>query len=250
MANHASTDEIVKAAWNTSKDHWKEFILLPVIASAAFFMLVGVLGWALGPSSGSGSIFFLLSIAIGVFYVSYFGAQAKWCEELHKGAKSIDVQDGLKYGLSRFWGVIGTGLLTAVKTFLWLLLLVIPGYYKGLMYSKSIYVSILDKVSGGDANRISEAMIKKAGPIRAFSNLMGVSFLGIFGMYLLVFVGFLIGAIFGMVHEVVGAVVIGLLGGGAYAFAMTVMMVYFHYEYLYFRDEAKTEVAALKKALS
>ncbi|MFT7183895.1 MAG: hypothetical protein ACI9QC_000220 [Oceanicoccus sp.] len=254
MANHATTDEIVKAAWNASKKHWKEFILLPLLTSIAFLLLIAV---PLGlfekygaPSYLIALLFSLGLIAAGVFMAAYFAAQAKWCEEIHKGAKSIDVQEGLKFGLSRFWGLIGTLLITGVKIILWMMLLVLPGYYKALMYSKSIYVSVLDGVSGGDANRISEAIVNKAGPIRAFSNKIGVTMLGMLAMYLLLIFSTLFAFFFGLVHEVAGVIALVVIGGASYAFSMTVMMLYFHFEYLYFRDEAKAEVAKLKKALS
>ena len=251
MPNHASTDEIVQAAWNASKTYWKEFVLLPIIVSVAFFLLLGLLSATiLSYSSGFSGIVLLLAIAAGIFAVSYYGAQVKWCEEIHNGAKTIDIQDGLKFGLSRFWGLVGTALLTGIKTFLWMLLLILPGYYKGIMYSKSTRVSILDGISGGDANRISEAIVKKAGPIRTFSNLMGVTTLGVVAMYLLIALALLFAGFFGVMNEYAGLIVGGVLGGGAYAFAITVITVYFHFEYLYYRDEAKAEVAALKKVLS
>lgn len=250
MANHASTDEIVLTAYNTSKQYWKEFIGFPIAISAGFFLLMGIFTWLSTTTGGMGGLLFLVFLAFSVLWVAYFGAQVKWCEQLHQGATSIDLKEGLRYGLSRFWGVIGTGLLTWIKIVLWTLLLILPGYYKGLMYSKSIYVSILEQKSGGDANRISEAIVKKAGPIRTLSNLMGVTTLWYLATFILVILAALVSGLFGMAHDMLGLIVGSVLMGGVMAFSGTVFMLYFHFEYLSFRDEAQTEVNQLKKALS
>jgi len=250
MANHASTDEIAMAAYKASTKYWKEFIALPIVITTVLSILFGVIVTLTSSPVGLGSVAFLLMLALAVFWVAFFGAQVKWCEEIHKGAKSIDIQDGLRYGLSRFWGIIGTTLLTMVKTILWMLLLVLPGFYKGLMYSKSVHVSILDKISGGDANRISETVVKKAGPVRTFSNLVGIGLLSTIATYVVMAIALLLSMFFGLVHEFAAAFVFILIYGAGIALVTTVTYVYFHFEYLYFRDEAKAEVTKLKKALS
>jgi len=250
MANHASTDEIAMAAYKASTKYWKEFIALPlVVTTVGTLLIVAIISFTSSPV-GIGTTALLLMLGLWVFWIAFFGAQVKWCEEIHKGAKSIDIQDGLKYGLSRFWGVLGTAILTSIKVVLWMLLLILPGFYKGVMYSKSMHVSILDKISGGDANRISEAIVKKAGPVRTFSNLIGIGFLSAIATYIVMAIALLFGAIFGLVHELTGAFVMFLLYGVGIALVTTVTYVYFHFEYLYFRDEAKAEVTKLKKALS
>lgn len=250
MANHASTDEIALAAYNASKKYWKEFILLPLVVTIVVSLLIGVIITFSPSTIGTRSITLVLMIGLWIFWIAFFGAHVKWCEDIHKGKKSIDIQEGLKYGLSRFWGILGTAFLTMIKIMLWMILLILPGFYKGLMYSKSIHVSILDKISGGDANRISEAIIKKAGPIRSFSNLMGIGFLSSIAVYIVMALALLIGGIFGLVNDLAGGFMIILLYGAGVSFVTTVTYTYFHFEYLYFRDEAKSELSKLKKAFS
>lgn len=243
-----TTDFIAKAAWETTKARWKEFMVLPLIVAAVTFGIMGFLA-----SSGSGPAFFvvfILYIGFMVFMVAFSTAVTKWCSDLYSGAKEIDIEGGLRYGLSRFWGVVGTSLLTGLKVMLWALLLIIPGYYKGLMYSKSIKISQLEKISGGDANRISQKMVSEAGPLRTLGNMTAVGFVAVLVFYIYLALSALVGGLFMMAHEGLGLLIIGLLGGAGMVTLMTFMMVYNAYEYLIFRDETKAAVAPVMKALS
>lgn len=243
-----TTDFIAKAAWDTTKSRWKEFMILPVIVVAVSF---AVMGFLFNTGSGAAAVVAgLLYIALMVFMVTFSTAITKWCSDLYSGAKEIDIEGGLRYGLSRFWGVVGTGLLTALKVMLWMLLLVIPGYYKGLMYSKSIKISQLEKISGGDANRISQKMVSEAGPLRTLGNMTAVGLVATLVFYIYFALVLLVGAILIMVHEGLGSVIAGALGAVGMVTFMTFMLVYNSYEYLIFRDETKTAVDPVRKALS
>lgn len=243
-----TTDFIAKTAWDTTKARWKEFMLLPVIVVA---VTSAVMGFLFNTGSGAAAfVAFLLYIALMVFMVTFSTAITKWCSDLYSGTKELDIEGGLRYGLSRFWGVIGTGLLTGLKVVLWAFLLIIPGYYKGLMYSKSIKISQLEKISGGDANRISQKMVSEAGPLRTLGNMTAVGFVSTLVFYIYVALAFLVGALFMMVHEGLGAMIVGLLMGAGMVVLMTFIMVYGAYEYLIFRDETKAAVAPVMKALS
>jgi|GEM_PF-2252736 len=251
MAEHASTDDIVKMAYESCKTHWKEFIGFPILISLLFGLMFGAVFYLVFAISHLtiGLLPFLYLLMI-VFWITYLGAQVKWCEEIYKGRKNIDLQKGLSYGLSRFWGTLGTYLLTGIKILLWMLLLILPGYYKALMYSKSVHVSILEKKSGGDANRISEAIVKKAGPIRTLSNLFGVGILGEIILALVWLASLILSGVLSYMNDSLGIIISGIIMTISIAFILSLIFVYFHFEYLYFRDEAKKEVNKLKKALS
>ncbi len=242
-----TTDAIAKMAWNATMARWKEFMALPVVVTVIAFAIMGM---TMQIESSFGLLLFsLIYIALSVFFTVFSTALTKWCEELYNGAKEIDIEKGLRYGLSRFWGVLGTHLLTALKVVLWCFLLILPGYYKLLMYSKSVKISQLEKISGGDANRISEKMITEAGPMRSLGNIMAVIIVS--ELALLIYAGatILVASIFGMAHELFGVII----GGGLFAAGMIVfmsfVMVYSAYEYLVFRDETKTAVAPMMKVL-
>ena len=242
-----TTDFIAKTAWEITKARWKEFMVLPVVVVAVTFLVIGLL-----VSSGSSAalgVSALLYLALMVFFVSFSTAVTKWCSDLYSGAKELDVQGGLKYGLSRFWGVLGTGLLTALKIMLWAILLIIPGYYKGLMYSKSIKVSQLEKISGGDANRMSEKMVSGSGVMRTLGNMMAISVVSLLFFYIYLALDVVVGGLLSMVYQPLGLVVAGVLMAAGMVALMTFTMVYGAYEYLIFRDENKAELAALAKAL-
>lgn len=243
-----TTDFIAKTAWDVTKTRWKELMGLPVAVVVGTFVVMGLLVQT--GSTAAGLVAFVLYLGLMVFFVAFSTAVAKWCSDLYSGAKELDIEGGLKYGLSRFWGVVGTSLLTFIKVVLWCLLLIIPGYYKGILYSKSIKVSQLEKISGGDANRISQKMVSSAGFMRTLGNMMAVGTVAMVFFYVYIFLAALVGGVFGLAHEVLGIIVMGALFGVGVVFLSTFMMVYNAYEYLIYRDENKTELTALMKTLA
>lgn len=243
-----TTDFIAQAAWDVTKTRWKELMALPLAVVAGIMIVMGLL---LQTGAGAAmAVAIVLYIALMVFFVAFSTAVAKWCSDLYSGAKELDIEGGLKYGLSRFWGVIGTSILTAIKIVLWALLLIIPGYYKGIMYSKSIKVSQLEKISGGDANRISQKMVSSSGFMRTLGNMMAVGVVSTVIFYVYAALALLVGGLFSMASEVLGIVVMGLLFSAGMVVLATFMMVYNSYEYLIYRDENKVELTALMKTLA
>lgn len=243
-----TTDFIAQTAWEVTKTRWKELMALPLAVVVVTFLVMGLL-----MSTGSIAalvVSLLLYLGLGVFSVAFSTALTKWCSDLYAGAKELDIEGGLKYGLSRFWGVIGTGLLTGIKVILWCLLLVIPGYYKAVMYSKSIKVSQLEKISGGDANRISQKMVSSSGFMRTLGNMMAVGVVSTICFYIYLVLAFVVAALLGYVHEMIGMVIAGALVGAGVVALGTFMQVYSAYEYLIYRDENKAELTTLMKTLS
>ncbi len=146
--------------------------------------------------------------------------------------------------------MIGTALLTGIKVVLWCFLLIIPGYYKAIMYSKSVKVSQLEKISGGDANRISQKMVSSSGFMRTLGNMMAVGVVASVLFYVYAALALVVAAIFGMAHEMLGLIVGAVLAGAGMVVLVTFTMVYNAYEYLIYRDENKAELAVLIKTLA
>lgn len=266
-----STDDIALRAWNATRTHIPQFILFPILVTLVFGGLMGV-NVSFGSQSTS-ALYPLISLGLGlgyfVFAISFWTALAKWSSELHSGAKQIHIGDGLRYGVSRFWGVLGTSLLTLIKVFFWSILLILPGVYKGMQYMHSTQVSQLDQISGGDANKLSKAVVMNAGILRAFSNLMGVYNLVYILSFFILFIPFMfIGAgvqaslitvnTFSpelLLNPEIGALtLLGLVLGTLAALAVfplsiTFFMVFINFHYIMLRDEQKIAFQAAKKAL-
>ncbi len=264
-----STDDIAVRAWNATRKHWMEFILFPILVTIVFGILQ-VINFALFMDAPSVAFIVMTALCLTyfVFTMSFFTALAKWSSELHKGAKKISIQDGLHYGLSRFWGVLGTCILTYIKIVLWTMLLVLPGIYKGTQYLHSIQVSQLDGVSGGEANKLSKAVIMNAGILRTFSNMLGihnlvfiltyaafvipciflaVAFPGLFiadGIDPNVFIGAQFGAIAFICAALFSLVMLVIV-----PLATTFMLIFINFHYIMLRDEQKTAFNKAKKAL-
>lgn len=243
-----TADSIAKSAWETTKTYWKEFIAFPIAVSIGLFLVMGLLTQV---NSGVMVILqFLLMISFIVFIVTFSTAVTKWCSEIYNGKKEIDIEDGLRYGLSRFWGVLGTSLLTTIKVTLWTYLLIIPGYYKGVMYMKSVKVSQLEKISGGDANRISQHLVRSSGFMRTMGNFMSVAIVAI--LFFLIYAGLSIGVGFGftLVSEPLGFFIMVVLVVVGEMALLTFMNVFQTYEYLIYREENKASLTPFIKALS
>lgn len=243
-----TTDHIAKMAWDYSKNQWQAFMALPVVVMVGSVLIQALLVGFMGNGL---AIFltFLIMIAQVVFMVSFQAALLKWCDELYNGKKSIDIEAGLHYGLSRFWGSLGTGIITSIKVFLWSLLLILPGVYKGIQYSQSIKVSQLEKISGGDANRVSQKMVMGSGMLRTLGNVSAMSTVVQLGLYLLMAVVVLLAAITSLVSDGLAIIVAAALGSAGFIFAMTVFIVFFNFQYLAYRKENKTSIDNMVKAL-
>ena len=153
--------------------------------------------------------------------------------------------------------MIGTGLLTGIKLFLWMLLLIVPGLYKALTYSQSVHISQYEKISGGDANRLSQTLVKEAGILRTLGNYMVLVFLMYLSfiiLYLLILVWF-IPTSFTISQDPshtlpLVPVIAGFLAVLAavvwYSLVMIFMMCFGNFQYLIFREENKV---AFQKAV-
>ncbi len=257
-----TTDYIAKLSWDALRDHWKAFVLIPLVPLA---LMIGIGGGAsLGASMfGFGksleamfAIIQLVYLATVLFFLVYSTAAAQWCSTLFSGGKELDIKGGLRYGLSRLGGVLGTSILTGLKCMLWFMLLILPGLYKGLTYSQSIHISQLEKISGGDANRLSKVLIREAGILRTLGNYMALFALfycGFIVFYVAAFAVFmpvvLTSAQNGSPEEAgfgIALLFIGILFFAFYAGMMAFMMCFGNFQYLVYRDENKV---AFQKAI-
>ncbi len=256
-----SADYLAKQAWDMTRQHWQELILLPVLVGIVFVGLQGFISWAfIGfEELAEGSFVvsplvvilgLLIDVAGFVFGVSYLAALLKWCEDVHKGKTELDVAEGLRYGLSRFWGTIGTSLLTWIKTMLWTFLLVLPGLYKFVMYSFSVKVSQLEKLSGSDANRISQMLITNSGFIRRIGNWYGIGIISTLIFYLALAVAALLTALFTLLAIPVGIIVGGILFTSIFIFFAVFNIMVNNFHYLAYREENAAELKKMKEALA
>lgn len=256
-----STDYIAKQAWDMTKTHWQELMLLPILAGIIFMALQALNIWifvgfekfmdgsfVLGAAPGLISL--ILNIAAFVFAIAYSTALLQWCEKVHEGKKDLDVMNGLRFGLGRFWATIWTMILTGIKIFLWLFLLIIPGLYKGVQYRFSIKVAQLEKVSGGDANRISQMLVMKSGFLRTIGNWQAVSTVATIALYIGLGLSVLLGGLFALIAPALGAIIFIVLIPAVSIFFLVFLVMFKNFHYLAFREENKTELANLKKALS
>jgi hypothetical protein len=249
-----STDYIALLSWEAVTTQWKAFLGMLVLPWAILIVLGVILGLTKASTGFMGSFqdwiaFIQLGyLACILYFLVYGGATSKWCESLFAGQKNLSIKEGMRYGLSRLGGSLGTTLLTLVKCFLWLLLFFLPGIYKMFMYSMSIQISHLEKISGGDANRLSQKLIKEAGPLRTVGNYSALAFL-----FYLVFVGlYIIGLLsipaFAMMNQseesiAVAVPIIGIILSVLFVVVMlgvTVFAVCFrNFQYLVYREENK-----------
>jgi len=244
-----TTDYIAKLAYTTTKDHWKKLVGLPVTVTAGAFAILGLLDKIGENTAPIISLMALIGLGLFVFMICFGTAVTKWTETIYKGKKTIDIEEGLRYGLTRFWGVIGTWLLTMLKTFLWALLLLIPGYYKGITYSFSIKISQLEKISGGNANRLSQMLVKNSGFLRTLGNIASIGIIiGLF-FYIYLLASLLLGGVFTSANESIGIILMTILFSIGTAVSAVFMMIFKNYEYLLYKEENKTEFAEMLKKL-
>jgi hypothetical protein len=257
-----TTDYIAKLSWDALRDHWKAFILIPlaplvIVVAAGLLTTLGFSMFGFGESLQELiALIQLVYFATLLFYLVYSTAAAQWCATLFSGKKELDIKGGLRYGLSRLGGVLGTSILTGLKCMLWFMLLILPGLYKGLTYSQSIHISQLEKISGGDANRLSKVLIREAGILRTLGNYMALIALFYLGFTAFYLAAFAVMVPFGLATAQNGTpeeagfgialLFIGILAFAFYAGMMAFMMCFGNFQYLCFRDENKI---AFQKAI-
>jgi hypothetical protein len=256
-----STDYIAKQAWNMTKTYWQELMLLPILAGIIFMALQALNIWifvgfdrfmngnfTLGAAPGL--ISFILNIAAFVFAIAYSAALLQWCEKVHGGGKDLDVMNGLRFGVGRFWATLWTMILTTIKIILWLFLLVIPGLYKGVQYRFSIKAAQLEKVSGGDANRISQMLVMNSGFLRTIGNWQAVSTVATIAFYIALGLSAVLGTLLALIAPALGAIVFIVLIPAVFIFFLIFLVMFKNFHYLAFREENQAELTKLKKALS
>ena len=192
----------------------------------------------------------LIAIALVLIYmiimICYKNAAAFWCQNIHKG-KKFQFKKGLIYGKSRFWGVVWTTFISIIKVILWSLLLILPGIYKAIAYIHSIQVSQLEKISGSDANRVSQTFVRGSGMLRTIGNLFSISTVVIFATYILFAVVFLASFLLlssnPVAAEIVTAVIISIISmiSGMY------LQIFMNFQYLIYRDENKSALTKMKR---
>ncbi len=248
---HANTtDAIALSAWQTTKTYWKPFIAFPTAVLAGIGILEVLLAaYARGGNPGLFVIFLILLLAQIVFAITFSTALTGWISQVHQGKKEVNIEEGLRYGLTRFWGVLGTGLLTSIKVLLWSLLLILPGIYKGLLYSQSIKITQLEKISGGDANRLSERLVKDAGLLRTLGNMVAMQFISTLILYVYLLVVLLIVVVLRMGSAPISGFVGGVLTILGFAVMTAFLFVFFCTQYLVFREENKSSFSSLAKSL-
>ena len=116
-------------AWSELKGKWGQaalFTFMYMIISGALSAL-GIMDDLVG---GLLSIFVLLPMQYG-YDISFL--------EYARTRENVKIE-GIFYGFKNYGCVLLTGLLVGIYTFLWLLLLIVPGIIKALSYSMSFYI--------------------------------------------------------------------------------------------------------------
>jgi hypothetical protein len=244
-----TTDFIAQKAFEATKTNWKLFVLFPILLSLTPLVPIFLMEQTQLLKADSLNIILIsavLLIAYLVVFAIFKTAVTFWCQAIHKG-KKVKFKDGMAYGKSRFWGVLWTGFITIVKIILWSLLLVLPGIYKTLMYIHSLHASRLEKLSGSDANQISQTLVRGSGTLRTMGNMMSVFTVVILSTYILfavVFVAtYLLMTSNPVAAEIVSAVIISFISMTAGMY----LEVFMNFQYLYYRDENKNALSKLKR---
>ena len=131
MINSAS--EIRSAARMALSGHWAEAAMLTFVyclVAWAFSAIVGGLEYV---QAGLGTVASLLLLPLGWGYAVVFLANSRGAEDPFNASRLFD-------GYKDFGRVFTTILLMQVYTFLWTLLLIVPGIIKGLSYSMTCFV--------------------------------------------------------------------------------------------------------------
>ncbi len=243
-----STDAIALKSFQSIKNHWKEFIVLPVAMGllwviASFFLITFT------PASFKGMgilAAFLLFIGEIVFGLTYAGAQSIWCEEIFKGATQLNVEEGLQKGLRRVPGTLWTQIFLLIKIILWSCLFLIPGIYKAYQYILAQKVAHIEGIYGSAAHHRSRELVMSQGWLQTFGSMSAIGTVTVLGLYILVAVaGLALGAIGGIlgVHGGVSAMVLGglmlILGVGVLIALMVFMSNCIAFMFLTYREATK-----------
>jgi len=251
-----STDLIAKMAWDTLKTQWEAFFLLPLLVmvgvNALNYFSLDLLG-----QQKTILISILMIIAEVVFFGAFGTAMAKWCSELYSGKKEIDIASGLRFGLSRFFPLIWTWIVSFFKLCLWGMLFVLPGYYHVITYSQSFKITQLEGLSGGSTNRLSQLLVEESGFLRTLGNYSALLILN----YLLFIPLILMGALTTILLTLITSPEQLEVLAQNMVFPFTVIIsigitavtaltgTFGSYQYLIYRDENKKVFDAAKKAL-
>lgn len=244
-----STDFIAGLAWQSTKTYWKEWIAFPAAVSAVGVGLMAIILMNGATIPAAAFLVIVLYLALLVFWMVFSTAVAKGCSDVYAGKKELTLKEDLSYGLSRFWGMLGTGLLTGLKIFLWTLLLILPGVYKGIMYSQSIKISQLEKVSGGDANRMSQSLISSAGVLRTLGNYMAIGVVSTIAFYIYLMAALLVAVLLSQASEELATVIAGLLYAAGTAVFGLFVLLFGNFQYMVYKSENKDALAKLAKTL-
>ena len=128
-----SASEIRSAARTALSGHWAEAAMLTFVyclVAWAFSAIVGGLEYV---QAGLGTVASLLLLPLGWGYAVVFLANSRGAEDPFNVSRLFD-------GYKDFGRVFTTILLMQVYTFLWTLLLIVPGIIKALSYSMTSFV--------------------------------------------------------------------------------------------------------------
>ena len=128
-----SISQLKDKALEQLRGNWTE----PVLATLVYFVIVGVLaGMQAIPAIGS-LIYFVAALLIFPVYGAGYGIAMLTFFRGDKNNLISKSFDPLKNEYGRY---LGTMLLVFVYTFLWTLLLIIPGIIKSLSYGLTVYI--------------------------------------------------------------------------------------------------------------
>ncbi len=210
-----STDAIALKSFQSIKNHWKEFVALPV-AMGLLWALASVLLVTFIPASFKGvGILVTLLLFIGqiIFGLTYAAAQSIWCEEIFNGATQLNMEEGFQKGLRRVLGTLGTQIFLGIKIILWSFLFLLPGIYKAYQYILSTKVAHIEGVYGSAAHHRSRDLVMSQGWLQTFGSMSAIGTVAVLGFYTLVASGALVLGIAGGILGVHGGVAAMVLGG-------------------------------------
>lgn len=152
-----SIGDFLKDGWNSLSGHWGNAVLLILVC---FACVIGI-----------EVVQFILNLIISMIYILVNGTQVTTSDQIIIKLLSYPFSllimffatYPLTYGLcnsfvrakrtnssvaignlflakEQYMSVVGTGFMVFIYTFLWSLLLIIPGIYKGMKYSMSLYI--------------------------------------------------------------------------------------------------------------
>ncbi len=210
-----STDAIALKAFQSVKNHWKEFIALPV-AMGLLWALASVLLMTFIPASFRGVgilVTFLLFIGEIVFGLTYAAAQSIWCEEIFNGATQLNMEEAFQKGLRRVLGTLGTQIFLFIKIVLWSCLFLLPGIYKSYQYLLAKKVAHIEGVYGSAAHHRSRELVMSQGWLQTFGSMSAIGAVAVLGLYVFMALSAVALGIVGSILGIKGGVAAMVLGG-------------------------------------